>query len=234
MPKPYLRPSAGAGKIRIILLCSNTVYIYLIVFPLDSGFSHFLQLSTPGISDSTLRIFDTRVSGGLVLEWRAAASLRGVHFIRCLECDINGMWVAAGFSSGALNVLDLRIGLVMQSFRPHSADITRIISSDGNVYASSMDHNVSHWKTVKKFTDGNDPDVVLYGPKEPILCMSLLGEDILTCSSSRVTTYNPYKHSTCTKLRTDNFKGGVSTLATLPLNKLMVLGSDTGNISMFS
>ena len=50
----------------------------------------------------------------------------------------------------------------------------------------------------------------------------------------RVTTYNPYKHSTCTKLRTDNFKGGVSTLATLPLNKLMVLGSDTGNISMFS
>ena len=50
----------------------------------------------------------------------------------------------------------------------------------------------------------------------------------------RVTKYNPYKHSTCTKLRTDNFKGGVSTLATLPLNKLMVLGSDTGNISMFS
>ena len=210
------------------------LYLSHVVFPLDSGFSHFLHLSAPGISDSTLRIFDTRVNGGLVLEWRAAASLRGVHFIRCLECDINGMWVAAGFSSGALNVLDLRIGLVMQSFRPHSADITRIISSDGNVYASSMDHNVSHWKTVKKFTDGNDPDVVLYGPKEPILCMSLLGEDILTCSSSRVTTYNPYKHSTCTKLRTDNFKGGVSTLATLPLNKLMVLGSDTGNISMFS
>ncbi|XP_063677506.1 WD repeat-containing protein 81-like isoform X2 [Bolinopsis microptera] len=189
-----------------------------------------------GTSDSTLRTFDTRVKDGVVMEWKVATPLRSVQIIKALQCDPTGTWVAAGFSSGTIHVLDLRVGVMMHAFRPHQQDVTNIICGDsGDVFTSSNDTNVSvcHWKRARTFTEGHQPDYKYQGYRDGVNGMCLLDDDLITCANYRITTISPAGNST-TKLRSDLFRGGVSAMTVSPLNKLVVVGSDSGSLRLLS
>lgn len=205
----------------------------VVLASLPTASNRFIQ----GTSDSTLRTYDTRVRDGVVLEWRVATPLRSVHVIKSLLCDPAGVWVATGFSSGTIHVLDLRVGIVMHAFRPHQQDITSILCGEGgDVYTSSNESAVSvcHWRRTRAFTEGLPPDNKYAGHRDGVTGMCLMEPgDLITCANYRLTTISPTGNST-TKLRSDLFRGGVSSIAVMPLNRLVVFGCDSGSIRLLA
>ena len=58
-------------------------------------------------------------------------------------------------------------------------------------------------------------------------------DDLVTISNGyRVTTINNPTSATSVRLRSELFKGGLTAVASLPQNRLLVLGSDGGTIRL--
>lgn len=48
--------------------------------------------------------------------------------IRCMCVNFEGTWIAAGFSSGHLSVLDLRGGILKSQWKAHETDVIKVRS----------------------------------------------------------------------------------------------------------
>lgn len=74
------------------------------------------------------------------------------------------------------------------------------------------------------------------GPTEPVHLMSLYGDELLTgTTANRVGVHTSVSHTasfSSTRLRSDTFRGVLTTMAVLPLNRLLLLGADNGTIRL--
>lgn len=46
--------------------------------------------------------------------------------IRCVTSSPDGSWVAVGFSTGAISLLDLNTGMLMGSWKGHDSEILQV------------------------------------------------------------------------------------------------------------
>lgn len=160
-------------------------------------------------------------------------SVGGSGNIRCITAGPENQWVAIGHSSGMVSVLDLRSGIVMGTWNAHEGEILQIKALTGGLFATSgLDQTVSVWNA-----DEAKLRCHLKGIADPTICIARHQKELVTgTTSNRVTIHSLLEgsqHATSVKLRTDSFRGMLTSLAVLPLNRLLLLGADNGVISLY-
>lgn len=157
--------------------------------------------------------------------------------MRCLTAGSNGYWLAAGHSSGVLSLLDIRTGLLLSSWKGHEGEVLQVgawTSSNGgqHLISSSLDQSISVWSP-----DDGKLKFNLRGTSEPVHCLGLTGggELVTATTANRVGVHTCISNSasfSSTKLRSDTFKGVLTSMAVAPLNRTLLLGSDSGSVSV--
>ncbi|XP_044759214.1 WD repeat-containing protein 81 [Coccinella septempunctata] len=180
-------------------------------------------------TDGTLKVIDTRLCSYI---YELKVNLNPPGLIRCLAVSPTGLWIAAGQSSGYIAVLDTRTGLIMSSWRAHEGEVLQLVTVDNNtLISSSLDQNISVW---------NVPDgkfkFHMRGSTEPVHCLNIYNTELISGSTAnRIgvhTSIDVDASFSSTKLRSDAFKGLLTSMVLLPLNRLLLLGADTGSISL--
>ncbi|XP_022916649.1 WD repeat-containing protein 81 isoform X2 [Onthophagus taurus] len=154
------------------------------------------------------------------------------NLIRCIAVSKSGLWFAAGQSSGHITVLDSRTGQILATWRAHESEVLQLVTPDDEtLISSSLDQNVSIWNVADgkfKFS--------MKGTTEPVHCLNLYNSELISgTTANRIGVYTSIDVDasfSSTKLRSDAFKGILTSMAVLPLNRLLLLGADNGNITL--
>lgn len=186
-------------------------------------------------AECSLRLLDVRVRR-FVQELRTwqhgAASTAGT--ISGLAVSHNNMYVAAASTSGYVSVLDLRTGFPQGAWKAHDGEILQIRSFNDKCFVtSSMDSTVTMWRY-----DDVKPVINLRGHSDPVRCIRFHNNSMISATTAnKIGVHSSIVQQPmfyCEKLRADSFKGVLTTMAVLPLNKLLLLGADNGTISLFA
>ncbi|XP_048259803.1 WD repeat-containing protein 81-like [Haliotis rufescens] len=180
-------------------------------------------------TEATLRFLDLRVSK-YAHEFKCSVGSTGL--IRCLTVSHDGSWVAVGFSTGVISLLDISSGILMGSWKAHDGEILQIKAySKNKLVSSSFDQTMKVWN----IEDGREL-CALKGPSEPVHCVCFYKNQVLSATTAnRIGVHTSVDDSasfTSTKLRSDTFKGVLTSMATLPLNRSLLLGADNGSIRL--
>ncbi|XP_018566395.1 WD repeat-containing protein 81 isoform X2 [Anoplophora glabripennis] len=180
-------------------------------------------------TDGTVKVIDARLLN-YIQELRISLNPSG--FIRSLAISRSGLWIAAGQSSGNITVLDTRTGLVISNWRAHESEVLQVVAVDNNtLVSSSLDQTISVWN----IWDGKFK-FYMRGATEPVHCLNVYNNELISgTTANRVgvhTSIDLDASFSSTKLRSDAFKGLLTSMAVLPLNRLLLLGADTGNINL--
>lgn len=72
------------------------------------------------------------------------------------------------------------------------------------------------------------------GSTEPVHCLNIYNSELISgTTANRIGVHTSIEADasfSSTKLRSDAFKGLLTSMAVLPLNRLLLLGADNGNI----
>ncbi|XP_073974204.1 WD repeat domain 81 isoform X2 [Rhodnius prolixus] len=228
---------------RLSVSCDSVVHVWdpfigrlvTVVDPTSPPVNALTPVAAPSSSvlcattDSTVKTLDIR-SGTFVNELKVSQNPGGL--IRCLVLSPNSSWLALGQASGIITILDLTTGSVLLSWKAHEAEILQLIAVDDHTLISSaLNQAVSVWNI-------NDGKLInlLKGPTEPVHCLEMVSEELLFgTTANRIgvhTDIGSTSSFSSTRLRSDTFKGVLTSLAVLPLNRLLLLGADTGHITL--
>uniref|UniRef100_A0A336MXJ9 CSON007840 protein n=1 Tax=Culicoides sonorensis TaxID=179676 RepID=A0A336MXJ9_CULSO len=182
-----------------------------------------------GTSESTLKMIDARTFN-YVNEWKLTPIINGQ--VRSIAVAPSGNYIAAGLSSGQIVLLDGRTGYVISSWRASDSELLQLVSANEQQLVSScLDHSISVWNT----KDGSLMHH-LRSPPEPAHCLVTNGSELmLGTPANRIGNYstiNPDGAYAFTKLRSEIFRGVLTSLSILPLNRMVLVGSDNGNINL--
>ncbi|XP_057667773.1 WD repeat-containing protein 81 isoform X2 [Diorhabda carinulata] len=180
-------------------------------------------------TDGTVKVLDTRVLN-YIYELKMSPNLSSL--IRCLAIAPSGNWVAAGQSSGFITILDTRTGLIIANWRAHESEVLQLeVHNEDSLVSSSLDQSTSVWNA----SDGK-LKFHMRGTTEPVHCLSIHNNELISgTTGNRIGVHSSI---TCdasfsnNKLRGDSFKGLLTSMDYLPLNRLLLLGADTGNINL--
>ncbi|XP_075973262.1 WD repeat domain 81 isoform X2 [Anticarsia gemmatalis] len=180
-------------------------------------------------TDATLRVIDARAphtSHELKLPMSATT------FIRCMCVCSAGGWAACGLASGHVVVVDLRTGLTLATWRAHDGEVLRLATVDEHrLLSSGLDQVTALWRP-----DDGELIAHLKGSTEPVHCLSVYYNELISgTTNNRIgvhTSLDQDASFSSTKLRSDTFKGVLTCMSVLPLNRLLLLGSDNGTISL--
>ncbi|XP_025836479.1 WD repeat-containing protein 81 [Agrilus planipennis] len=180
-------------------------------------------------TDGTVRVIDARICS-YVHELKVSVTPGGL--IRCLAIAPSGNWVATGQSSGQITVLDGRTGLIISSWRAHEGEVLQLIAlNESTLISSSLDQVTSVWNP----QDGKHK-FQMKGNTEPVHCLLHYNNELISgTTANRIGVHTSIDRDACfssTKLRSDAFKGLLTSMALLPLNRLLLLGADNGNITL--
>ncbi|XP_051933385.1 WD repeat-containing protein 81 [Hippocampus zosterae] len=187
-----------------------------------------------GSADSVLRFIDPR-KPGLQHEFRLAYNNISAGLIRYLAVSPTGRTIAAGFSSGFIVLLDARTGLVLRGWPAHEGDILQMKAAEGNlVISSSTDYTLAVWKDLEQ-----KPLRLYKSQSDPVHALDFYNSEIVTGTmANKVGVYSVVDISlspvSSTKLSSENFRGTLTSLAVLPIKRLLLLGSDNGAIRLLA
>ena len=180
-------------------------------------------------TDITLRVIDCR-SFQYVNEMKVSMNPTGL--IRCIAIAPSGHWVALGQASGFLTILDIRTGLIIASWKGHECEILQLVAfNETTIVSSSLDQTIAVWSAI-------DGKLMFHmkGATEPVHCMAIYENQLVTgTTANRIgvhTSVDANSTFSSSKLRSDTFKGVITAMAVLPLNRLLLLGADNGGISL--
>ncbi|CAH1968945.1 unnamed protein product [Acanthoscelides obtectus] len=159
-------------------------------------------------------------------------SLNPSGLIRCLAIAPSGRWIAAGQSSGNITVLDTRTGLILSNWHAHESEVLKlVVYGEDTLISSSLDQMTSVWN----IADGK-LRFHLRGATEPVHCLNVYNDELISgTTANRIGVHTSIDADACfssTKLSSDAFKGLLTSMALLPLNRLLLLGADTGTITL--
>ena len=192
-------------------------------------------------AEGTLRLLDTR--SPLTYQHELKISPVAAGLVRCLTTGPNGHWVAAGHSSGILSLVDIRTGGLLAHWKGHEGEVLQVSgwaspgSSQQHLISSSLDQSVSVWSA-----DDGKLRFHLRGTSEPVHCLAVVpnsngghGELVTATTANRIgvhTSLTSTSSFSSTRLRSDAFKGVLTSMAVVPLNRTLLLGSDTGAVTL--
>lgn len=202
-----------------------------------------------GTAESTVKLIDARTLS-YVNEWKFASN----GSVRCMAIAPSGNWIAIGLSSGQMILCDGRTGIIINSWKATDGELLQLIAvNEEQVISSSLDHSICVWSTL----DGSLMHYMKYdfpiqshmnvftivvslflnrNPNEPAHCLTSNHNELLFGTpANRIGVYtsiSPDVTYSITKLRTETFKGVLTSLALLPLNRMLLVGGDSGNISL--
>ncbi|KAJ8680450.1 hypothetical protein QAD02_016237 [Eretmocerus hayati] len=182
-----------------------------------------------GTADITLRVIDCRTFQ-YVNEMKLSMNPAGL--VRCIAVAPSGNWTALGQATGFLTIMDTRTGLIIASWKGHECEILQLKAvNETTIISSSLDQTIAVWSAV----DGK-LKFHLKGVTEPVHCLAVFEQQLVSGTTANRIGVHPalgksdsYSFS---KLRQDAFKGMLTTMALLPLNRLLILGADNGNINL--
>ncbi|KAG7171126.1 WD repeat-containing protein 81-like, partial [Homarus americanus] len=180
-------------------------------------------------TDATLKFIDLRTCN-YTHEFKV--SMGGAGLVRCIDTSGDGRLVTVAHSSGVISVLDTRTGHLLSTWKPHEGEVLCMRwYKDGTFISSALDQTVSVWSV-----DDNKLKFTLRGPTEPVHLICLYGDEVITgTTANRIgvhTSVSPTASFSSTRLRSDTFRGVLTTMAVLPLNRLLLLGADNGTIRL--
>ncbi|XP_011308570.1 WD repeat-containing protein 81 isoform X2 [Fopius arisanus] len=180
-------------------------------------------------TDITLRMIDCRCFQ-YVNEMKVAMNPTGL--IRCIAVAPSGNWIALGQASGVLTILDIRTGLIIASWKGHECEILQLKAiNETTIVSSSLDQTIAVWSAI----DGK-LKFHLKGTTEPVHCMEVYEQQIISgTTANRIGVHTEISGSaffSSSKLRSDAFKGVLTAMTVLPLNRLLLLGADNGGITL--
>ncbi|XP_017153735.1 WD repeat-containing protein 81 [Drosophila miranda] len=185
-----------------------------------------------GTAESTVKVIDAR-SMEYVNEWRVCHPALPNATVRCLAVAPSGNWLAAGLSSGGIVMLDTRTGMVLNSWRPMECDLLQLTApSDQFLVSSALDHSLAVWHALDGIMHYQ-----LKPPPEPAHFLQSVGPALVYATTgNRVGVYadvaDSHAFNTITKLRSETFRGVLTSLAVLPLNRAFLAGNESGNIAL--
>ncbi|XP_012545772.2 WD repeat-containing protein 81 isoform X1 [Bombyx mori] len=179
-------------------------------------------------NDATVRVIDARDPNH---SYELKLWSGGSTYIRCM-CAWDARWVACGLASGHVAVLELRTGLPLAAWKPHDGEVLRLAAVDQHrLLSSGLDQVTALWKP-------DDGELISYlkGSPEPVHCLSVHNEELISgTTNNRIGVHTSLQQDagfSSTKLRSDTFKGVLTCMSVLPMNRLLLLGSDNGTISL--
>lgn len=180
-------------------------------------------------SNAAIRFLDAR-TWRYAHEFRASTGSAGV--IRGMAVAPGGNWIAVGHSSGIVSVLDVRTGFMLGSWVAHDGEILQMKAFNDKFFvSSSLDHSVSVWAAEDTKLHRH-----LKGATEPVTCLSISqGEVISGTTANRINVHSSIDQKASfasTRLRSDTFRGILTSMVVLPLNRLLLLGADNGGITL--
>lgn len=122
--------------------------------------------------------------------------------------------------------------MVLASWKGHEGEVLQLVTAnDSTVVSSSLDQSVAAWST-----DNGNLKFQLKGPTEPVHCLNSYGTELISgTTANRIgvhTSVGDHASFSSNRLRSDTFKGVLTAMGVLPLNRLLLLGSDSGHISL--
>ncbi|KFM78641.1 WD repeat-containing protein 81, partial [Stegodyphus mimosarum] len=182
-------------------------------------------------TNSTVRFLDARTCR-YMHEFKVSVGTTGL--IRCLAVSPNGHWLAVGHSTGMLSVLDVRTGLLFGTWLGHEGEVLQLKAFNNSYFVtSSLDHTLTVWKF-----EATQAKCSLKGPMEPVTSLCFYGNEVISgTTGNRIGLHSSIDKKatyTSTRLRSDTFKGVLTAMALLPLNRLLLLGTDNGNVVLLS
>ncbi|CAG9584549.1 unnamed protein product [Danaus chrysippus] len=180
-------------------------------------------------TDATLRVIDARAPNH---SYDLKVLGGGTSFIRCMCVSPDGAWACVGLASGYAAVIDTRTGTHRATWRAHDGEVLRLAAVDDHrVLSSGLDQVTALWSA-----DDGELIAHLKGSTEPVHCISVYYNELISgTTNNRIgvhTSLGQDASFSSTKLRSDTFKGIMTCMSVLPLNRLLLLGSDNGTISL--
>jgi len=187
------------------------------------------QAVVAATTDGTVRLIDTR-TGSAGVELKVSYGSAGI--IRSLAVSGDGHNLAVGHSSGYVSLLDLRSGRLRTGYKAHDGEVLTLTNIDKTHFVStSLDQTASGWR----WEDGRLVSS-LRAPAEPLNCVCGHGSEVITGSTAnKISVHSGVaKNATVTvsKIRSEIMKGNLLQMAVLPLNRLLLLATDSGQIHL--
>jgi len=180
-------------------------------------------------TEGLIKLLDTR-GAREAMDLRVGYGAAGL--VRSVCIDPAGLSLSVGHSSGYISTLDLRIGKVRTGWKGHDGEVLSLVSSaSGLLISSSLDQTVTAWR----WEDGRQA-ASLRAPQEPVTCLAMHGQELVMGSAANRIAIQARLESnapcTVTKLKSDLLKGNLTQLAVLPLNRQLLVGTDSGQIHL--
>ncbi|RUS77104.1 hypothetical protein EGW08_015141, partial [Elysia chlorotica] len=141
------------------------------------------RLVAMATTESTLRFLDMRTAK-YVHEFRCAFNNTGM--IRCVAVSPDNRWIAAGFSTGFIFVLDVNSGLLLNHWKAHDGEILQLKAyGESRVLSSALDQTVRLWVVETGAECGP-----VKPQTEPAHCLAVYRDQLLTATTAnRVSVY---------------------------------------------
>ncbi|CAF0761079.1 unnamed protein product [Rotaria sordida] len=185
-------------------------------------------------SDGIVRFLDVRTKA-LAYEWKTTLGAGGQ--VKTLAISPNAHAAVIGFTTGTVSVFDVRSGGILGTLKVPEGEVLKAnFYSRSRFFTSSGDGSIFLWNT-KELAQATPTLLKLHTDPAPFVLTTRSGEFIVATQTNKLCIYSNMKgvaqmDCQCTRLQSDNIKGTISSMALFPENRLLLFGSDNGNIEL--
>ncbi|GJJ78952.1 WD repeat-containing protein 81 [Entomortierella parvispora] len=183
-----------------------------------------------GMADGALSFLDSHTHLNLY-NWRATTSL-GVT-IKTVTTNAAETIIATGFSNGTVSLLESRTGTLVGQWRASDSEITQMkfYTNDILITSAPADHMVCIWN-VKTSTLIKS----IRGTSE-IISLEIYKDEIITMHHNNSISFTPINDDSLaytSKFKSSAIRSSISSIGILPMNQLLVLGCNEGDLYLYS
>jgi hypothetical protein len=151
--------------------------------------------------------------------------------------DDDGAYIAAGTASGRIVTLDARIGMLESSWVAQDAEVLDLISLTRERLLSSTGNGTLALLDLPSRTTASRCRLAQH---DPVVSISMIGKDaVMLQPHNRISIVRQVEGqppvATADAYRLKQFRGGsASVLRTMPYNQWLLLGSESGPVSIWA